>query len=105
MCGDKEKKMTREFFGQQIGLSSSKGVDIVSDCTSVLASSGFINKRKEYNYGNDVKCDVYYSVNSHDKWLEIKNRNWFWLWVNLFTHINVSIYYYLFIIIYLFSTP
>ena len=75
ICGDKEKKMTREFIAKQIGLSSSKGVDIVSDCTSVLASSGFINKRKEYNYGNDVKCDVYYSVNSHDKWLEIKNRN------------------------------
>ena len=75
ICGDKEKKMTREFIAKQIGLSSSKGVDIVSDCTSVLASSGFINKRKEYNYGNDVKCDIYYSVNSHDKWLEIKNRS------------------------------
>ena len=74
MCRNGEVKMTREYIASQIGLSPSKGKQIVTDCTKILSGAGFINKRKEYVYGNEIKCDIYYSVNDYELWKKIYNK-------------------------------
>ena len=74
MCANGEKKITRGYIAQQIGLNtnSHKNLQVVSDITESLANNGFIRKRRAFS--NKVKEDVYYSVNSHDEWLRIKEE-------------------------------
>lgn len=71
MCGDGERKITREYIAQQVGLSTTKGLKVVSDCTKMLCACGFIKKRKVYKYANSVNCDIYYSINTHEEWEEV----------------------------------
>lgn len=76
LCRSKERKITREFIAKEIGLSiNASNLKVVTDCTKILSASGFINKRNDYKYGNDVRCDVYYSIRSHDEWKSVMNKN------------------------------
>lgn len=76
LCKNKEKKITREFIAKEIGLSvNSKNLKVISDCTKILSASGYIGKRYDYKYGNDIKCDVYYFIKSHDEWKDVMDKN------------------------------
>lgn len=76
LCKNKEKKITREFIAKEIGLSiNSKNLMVVTDCTKILSASGFISKRSDYKYGNDIKCDMYYSIKSYDEWKDVMDKN------------------------------
>jgi hypothetical protein len=74
MCAKGEKKITRSYIAQQIGLTtnSHKNLQVVSDITESLANNGFIRKRRHISVG--TKEEVYYSVNSHEDWLRIKEE-------------------------------
>jgi hypothetical protein len=74
MCAKGEKKITRSYIAEQIGLAtnSRKNLQVVSDITESLANNGFIKKRRHISNGS--KEEVYYSVNSHEDWLRIKEE-------------------------------
>lgn len=77
LCRNGEKKITRKYIAEQIGLSTKSGstLNVIMDSINMLNASGFINKRYEYVYdGNTKKCDVYYSVNDYQVWKEIFYR-------------------------------
>ena len=73
LCAKGEKKITRSYIAQQIGLAtnSRKNLQVVSDITESLANNGFIKKRRRTN---GAKEEIYYSVNSHEDWLRIKEE-------------------------------
>lgn len=76
MCGNGEKKITRGYIAEQIGISTGeRGKKTVSDCTKVLSACGFIKKRKVYHNNSEINCDIYYSINSHEEWKEVMNKN------------------------------
>lgn len=76
MCGNGERKITREYIAEQIGINTNKkGKQIISDCTKVLSASGFIKKRKVYKNDSEVNCDIYYSINSYEEWKEVMSKN------------------------------
>ena len=76
MCGDGERKITREYIAEQIGISTGKkGKQVVSDCTKTLSGCGFIKKRKVYHHDSEINCDIYYSINTHEEWEEVRSKN------------------------------
>lgn len=74
LCAKGEKRITREYIADQIGLKKSKKVlERISDITHALECCGFIKKR--YEYINEVKCFIYYNVNTYEQWHNIRYNN------------------------------
>lgn len=72
LCKDGERKITRKYIAENIGLSSkSKGnLQTVTNILTSLDRNGLINRRYEYmnNNTNNKKCNIYYSINSYETW-------------------------------------
>lgn len=78
MCQNGEKKVTREYIAEQIGLSkkSRSNLQEISNITDMLANTGFIKIRQDYSTEVDSKgreCSKrhnYYKINSYEEWLK-----------------------------------